>query len=54
MSPSFMGKSERKALTFCDFLVPLKVMPPSRYWSPSSIGMVMSTALPGPFINSGI
>ena len=45
-----MGNSERKALVLVTALLSLKVMLAQPYWSPSSIGMVMSTALPGPFM----
>ena len=38
MSPSLMGKSERRALALVTALLFLNVISPSRYWSPSSIG----------------
>ena len=54
MSPSFSGNRERSAATLEIALLFLKVILPSRYLSPSSMGIVISTALPAPACSSGM
>ena len=53
VSPSFMGKSLRSAVGSLTALLFLKVMRANRYLSPSSIRIVISTALPEPCWMSG-